>query len=109
MSDTKTPSFEKLTESNYPTWADNMEARLSTKKLWLYVDGTKKEPDAKEAEKHEEYKENMASAAGEIWLCLDPTQQEAVKAVRRDPKKLWETLQENHQPKQAGRRALQCL
>jgi len=37
-------TFPSLSEANYATWADNMEAYLCTKDLFMVTDGSEAEP-----------------------------------------------------------------
>ena len=78
MSDIKR-LFPALNNSNWRQWADNMQALLSTKELWEYVDGSNPEPTPQDTtkvtaeEKKEllEWKWKAAKASGEIWLALE--------------------------------------
>ena len=81
-----------------------MEAYLSTKELWHYVNGSTPEPtpaikDAPTpAERQEltEWRLKCAKASGEIWLAIEDNQKVHVKGVKGDPPKMWNSLEAIH-------------
>jgi hypothetical protein len=111
MSDTKV-SFPALTSTNWSQWADNMEAYLSTKELWEYVDGATPEPKpadsanptADEAKELANWRRKAAKASGEIWLALDDSQKVHVKDLKGNPSKMWTKLESVHVQRRPGTR-----
>ena len=109
-SETTKRTFPALNDSNWGQWADNMEAYLSTKELWEYVDGTNPRPvpqDANQlspAEKKEllDWKRKSAKASGEIWLAIEDSQKVHVKEVKSDPAEMWRKLEGVHLQKKPG-------
>ena len=95
-------AFPKLSETNYQSWADSMEARLRRKALWRIVTGDKKAPAATDLDATELHLERVDRAAGEILGMVSEGQRTAVRAVRDDPKKLWEELATIHSSKKPG-------
>ena len=102
MSSETKRTFPALTDSNWGQWADNMEAYLSTKELWEYVDGTNPKPIPKDltnptaVEKKEflDWNRKVAKACGEIWLAIEDSQKVHVKEVKSDPAEIWKRLEE---------------
>ncbi|RXW13923.1 hypothetical protein EST38_g11925 [Candolleomyces aberdarensis] len=41
------PSFARLTSTNYTTWSGDMEAWLKSQGLWRIVSGSQKRPELK--------------------------------------------------------------
>jgi hypothetical protein len=86
-------SFPPLSSSNWGQWADNMEAYLSTKELWEYVDGSTPKPSFVDpsnpttAEKQDliDWKRKCAKVSGELWLAIEDSQKVHVKEVKTDP------------------------
>jgi hypothetical protein len=105
-------SFALLSSSNWGQWADNMEAYLGTKELWLYVDGSTPEPtpaikDAPtpaEKQEHNEWRLKRTRASGEIWLAIEENQKVHVKGVKEDPFKMWKSLEAVHVQKKPATR-----
>src|SRR6266487_2437815 len=110
MSDKR--SFDLLSSSNWGQWADNMEAYLSTKELWEFVDGSTpkptpadaSKPTAAEAKELEEWKRKAAKASGEIWLAVEDSQKVHIKEVKGDPAVMWAKLEGVHLQKKPGTR-----
>ena len=75
-------AFPKLSETNYQSWADSMEARLRRNALWRIVTGEKKAPAATDLDATELHLERVDRAAGEILGMVSEGQRTAVKAVR---------------------------
>ena len=96
--------FPALTDSNWRQWADNIQALLSTKELWEYVDGSNPMPTPQDPanisadEKKEllKWKRKAAKASGEIWLALDDNQKVHISDVKSDPAGMWKKLEEVH-------------
>ena len=105
-------TFPALNASNWGQWADNMEAYLSTKELWEYVDGSTPvpvaaDPNAPSADEKKEvstWKRKAARASGEIWLALEDNQKSHVKEVKSDPVQMWKKLEGVHLQKKPGAR-----
>jgi hypothetical protein len=116
MSDsTKQPfTFPHLSSSNWGQWADNMEAYLSTKELWEYVDGSASSPSpadpnhptAEEKKDMGDWKRKSAKASGELWLALEDDQKVHVKEAKGDPAEMWRCLEAVHVQKKPGARFL---
>ena len=112
MSSETKRTFPALTDSNWGQWADNMEAYLSTKELWEYVDGTNPKPIPKDltnptaVEKKEflDWNQKAAKACGEIWLAIEDSQKVHVKEVKSDPAEIWKRLEGVHLQKKPGTR-----
>src|SRR6266487_3594046 len=110
MSDKR--SFDLLSSSNWGQWADNMEAYLSTKELWEFVDGSTpkptpadaSKPTAAEAKELEEWKRKAAKASGELWLSVEDSQKVHIKEVKGDPAAMWAKLEGVHLQKKPGTR-----
>ena len=89
-----------------------MEAYLSTKELWEYVDGSCVQPspvdpmDLTLEEKKElaDWRRKFARAAGEIWLGLEDSQKVHVKDLKGDPAAMWRKLESVHLQKRPGAR-----
>ena len=105
MSDnsTRTPSFSKLNDVNYPEWAMRMEAHLIRLKLWdgiveITVDekgrGTEaaEEEEAKKKEKRSAQK--MAEARAELITYVEDGQLSHMRS--RDPMEIWQNLADVH-------------
>lgn len=112
MSSESKRTFPALNDSNWGQWSDNMEAYLSTKELWEYVDGSTPLPPPRDpnsptaAEKKEiaDWKRKAAKASGEIWLALEDNQKVHVKEVKSDPASMWKKLEGVHLQKKSGTR-----
>jgi hypothetical protein len=105
-------SFALLSSSNWGQWADNMEAYLSTKELWEYINELTSEPTPADAnkpttdEKQElaEWRRKRAKASGEIWLAIEDSQKVHVKDSKGDPPAMWAKLEAIHVQKKPGAR-----
>ncbi|KIY68249.1 hypothetical protein CYLTODRAFT_443449 [Cylindrobasidium torrendii FP15055 ss-10] len=96
-----------------------MEALLKTSKLWRVTAGTQPEPEytdpnartPAEITLHDAWEDARDQAAGIIWLCLDESQQEAIRKVSSNPERMWDTLQELHEQQKPSSRyaALEAL
>jgi hypothetical protein len=103
-------NFALLSSSNWGQWADNMEAYLSTKELWEYVDGSTPEPTPTDPAKPTtdektaltDWKRKCAKVSGELWLAIEDSQKVHVKETSRNveetgecpcPKEAWCPLQ----------------
>ena len=81
-----------------------MEAYLSTKELWEYVDGSTPRPlpadparpTAVEAKELNDWKKKAGQASGEIWLAIEDSQKVHVKDVKSDPAAMWFKLENVH-------------
>ena len=95
MLSSKTLSFEKLGEENYPVWKVYMEAMLVRKSLMDIVDGTKVMPMGSPGSKAViTFKRAQAEAHTEIILCLEPSQLPHARSA--DPKVIWDELDAVH-------------
>src|SRR5579859_1426480 len=111
MSDNKR-AFPSLSSSNWGQWADNMEAYLSTKELWEYVDGSSPKPvpadpahpTTDEALSLADWKRKVAKASGEIWLAIEDSQKVHIKQEMGDPVAMWRKLDSVHLQKKPGAR-----
>jgi len=111
MSDNKR-AFPSLSSSNWGQWADNMEAYLSTKELWEYVDGSSPKPvpvdpahpTTDEALSLADWKRKVAKASGEIWLAIEDSQKVHIKQEKGDPVAMWRKLDSVHLQKKPGAR-----
>src|SRR6266536_4243576 len=110
MSDKRT--FDSLSSSNWGQWADNMEAYLSTKELWEFVDGSTPRPSpadpsnvtGAEAKELAEWKRKTSKASGELWLAVEDSQKVHIKEVKGDPVTMWAKLEGVHLQKKPGTR-----
>ena len=96
--------FEKLNEYNYNQWHKNMPARLHKRACWRHVKDEVKEPtgsDAASLTKVDEWKKQMDIAAGELWSCIDESQQIHVDGKEDDPVAMWKALEAAHVQKKA--------
>src|SRR6266487_6803750 len=108
MSDKRT--FDSLSSSNWGQWVDNMEAYLSTKELWEFVDGSAPRPSpadpsnvtAAEAKELAEWKRKTSKASGELWLAVEDSQKVHIKEVKGDPMAMWAKLEGVHLQKKPG-------
>jgi hypothetical protein len=111
MSETKR-TFPSLSASNWGQWVDNMEAYLSTKELWEYVDGSTPKPTpadpanptASEKKDLADWKRKTAKASGELWLAIEDSQKVHVKDIKSDPAATWRKLEGVHLQKKPGAR-----
>jgi hypothetical protein len=111
MSDIKR-TFASLNATNWGQWVDNMEAYLSTKELWEFVDGSTPAPTpidphaltAAELKEIGDWKRKMAKASGELWLAIEDSQKVHVKDVKSDPVRVWRKLEAVHLQKKPGAR-----
>jgi hypothetical protein len=128
-----TPSFARLTSSNYATWSGDMEAWLKAHGLWRIVSGTTTRPvsqvsstpapapsaadkdkptspppqessDAKILELQDAWDAKSDKAAGWIWLMLEQDQKTLVDGCKDDPVAMWSTLEATYHQKRAGSR-----
>lgn len=112
MSDSNKKGFSLLNQANYSSWADNMQAYLSTKDLWLVTSGEDpmpvpavvSAPTKDEKKEKRDWLSAKSKAAGEIWLGVEEDQKTHLKAIKDDPLKMWEKLKEVHQQKKPGTR-----
>ena len=102
-------TFPSLSGTNYPTWADNMEAYLCTKDLFTVTDGSEPEPvpvgdkpTNAELKEIREWKSRRAKASGEIWLAIEDEQKMHIKLLKGQPEKMWAKLKEVHLQKKPG-------
>src|SRR5271156_4607481 len=87
-----------------------MEAYLSTKELWEYVDGTTPKsipadsanPTAEETKELAAWKRKAAKASGEIWLAIDDSQKVHVKDLKGNPQEMWKKLEGIHVQRKPG-------
>jgi hypothetical protein len=96
--------FEKLNEYNYNQWHKNMAARLRKRACWRHVKGELKEPtgtDAAALATINDWRKQMDIAAGEIWSCIDESQQIHVEGKEDDPVEMWKALEGAHVQKKA--------
>src|SRR6202043_49099 len=102
-SDTKR-TFPALSASNWGQWADNMEAYLATRELWVYIDGSHpmpepedpEDPTADEKKDLLDWKRKTAKASGELWLAIEDNQKVHVKELKADPAAMWAKLESIH-------------
>jgi hypothetical protein len=112
MSSDNKRTFQSLNNSNWGHWADNMEAYLSTKELWEYVDGSTpkpvpvdpSKPSADETKELADWKHKAGKASGEIWLAIEDDQKVHIKDVKGDPAAMWVKLESVHVQKRPGAR-----
>src|ERR1700760_4095362 len=83
MSDSSSPKFIALNNSNYNTWSGNMQAWLMKTGLWRLVSGVDKRPS--EAAELSKWLDKAEKASGEIYLCLGEDQKVHVKKHLDDP------------------------
>ena len=89
-----------------------MEAYLSTKELWEYVDGSSPKPSpadpsnvtAGEAKELADWKRKTAKASGELWLAIEDSQKVHIKEIKGDPVTMWKKLEGVHLQKKPGTR-----
>ena len=111
MADTKR-TFAALSSLNWGQWSDNMEAYLSTKELWEFVDGSSpapspadpSKPTTEDITKAGEWKRKAGKASGELWLAIEDSQKVHVKGVKGDPAAMWNALEAIHCQKKPGTR-----
>ena len=116
MSSDNKNTFPCLNNTNWGQWADNMEAYLSTKELWEYVDGScvqprlvdPTKPTLEEKKELSDWRRKSARASGEIWLGLEDSQKVHVKDLKGDPVAMWKKLESVHLPKTSWS-PFQCL
>jgi len=87
-----TPSFPKLSSSNYSTWKGEMKAFLRTKGLWTIVSGAEKRPDDSQADLQAKWDLRANKAAGQLYLSLSTEQRTHIDAVQDHPAQIWSTL-----------------
>ena len=78
-------SVTKLTSTNYATWKGEMKACLRVKGLWLLVNGTDTDAQAK-------WDVKADKAAGELYLACSVEQRMHIEAVQDNPVQIWTTL-----------------
>ena len=78
-------SVTKLTSTNYATWKGEMKAYLRVKGLWLLVNGTDTDAQAK-------WDVKADKAAGELYLACSVEQRMHIEAVQDNPVQIWTTL-----------------
>jgi len=87
-----------------------MEAYLSTKELWEYVDGSipkpvpmdPSKPTAKEMKELANWKHKARKVSREIWLAIEDDQKVHVKDIKGDPAVMWVKLESVHVQKRPG-------
>ena len=120
MSDVKTGSstysIDKLTESNYRSWAQQMEWILDEKDLWEVVNGTVKEPTiqqvssaegtsaqtAKECEELEKSVQDFKAKAKKVRSTIGSSILVSVMVYiegMTDAAETWKTLEQKYNPK----------
>src|SRR5918992_2828554 len=90
--------------NNWGQWADNIEAYLSTKELWEFVDGSTPRPSpadpsnvtAVEAKELAEWKHKTSKSSGELWLAVEDSQKVHIKELKGDPVAMWKKLEGVH-------------
>ncbi|KAF7346238.1 Integrase catalytic domain-containing protein [Mycena sanguinolenta] len=112
--DASKKTFDSLrgSPSNYTSWKLNIEAVAKTHRLWRSIQGRQVEPEYVDAEAptaaeisaHDDWEDLRDQAAGMLWLCIEPDQQEHIKNVRNSPVRMWDTLENLHQAKTAAPR-----
>ncbi|KAJ3758685.1 hypothetical protein EV360DRAFT_43399 [Lentinula raphanica] len=105
-------SFSKLDASNYSSWRSNMKALLQVQDCWHHVDPSPEsialdrepqaeisvEPTLEEREEILTWRRGRNKAAGLLFLSLDESQRMHIRNVEDDPRKIWITLRDIHQP-----------
>jgi len=93
-----TPSFPKLSSSNYLTWKGEMKAFLCTKGLWTIaiVSGAEKHPDDSQSDLQTKWDLRADKAAGQLYLSLSAEQRTHIDAVQDHPVQMWSTLESLH-------------
>ena len=120
MEESKSYSIEKLTETNYLSWAEVIEAHLDDQGLWALVNGsepnpshptppttstepsesstTQATPTAEDATAIEAWEKKARKARKLIVSTISPSVMTYVRGMK-DPAKIWKTLQQKYQPK----------
>ena len=99
-----TPSFPKLSCSNYSTWKGEMKAFLRTKGLWTIVSGAEKRPDDSQSDLQAKWDVRADKAAGQLYLSLSTEQRMHIDAVQDHHAQIWSTLESLHLQQRPGAR-----
>ena len=91
-----TPSFPKLSSSNYSIWKGEMKAFLCTKGPWTIVSGAEKRPDDSQSDLQAKWDLRADKAAGQLYLLLSAEQRTHIDAVQDHPVQIWSTLESIH-------------
>ncbi|KAH7903728.1 hypothetical protein BJ138DRAFT_984732, partial [Hygrophoropsis aurantiaca] len=102
--DNRKPLFARLGESNYNSWFGDMRARLMTLKVWSLVKGEETQPPPADTKELRLWREKRDTAAGEIFLMLEPTQKVHINDIAENPILMWAKLAEVHVQKRPGTR-----
>jgi hypothetical protein len=108
----KGPGFAKLGPNNYAQWSGEMEAWFRANKLWRLVSEQSLRPspppaatpDAAIDAKIEDWDEKSDSAAGWLYLMVEPDQTVHLEGIKDDAVKIWKKLESVHMVKRAGAR-----
>jgi transposase InsO family protein len=110
MSTEKTTSamynIEKLTETNYHTWVEQMEAILDEREIWNIVKGIEVEEEpviTSEASddvlnKYNAYIKKVKTARAVLVASVSPSVMSFISGVK-DPVEIWKTLEDKFAPK----------
>ena len=110
MSTEKTTSamynIEKLTETNYHTWVEQMETILDEREIWNVVKGIEVEEEpviTSEASddvlnKYKAYAKKVKTARAVLVTSVSPSVMSFISGVK-DPVEIWKTLEDKFAPK----------
>src|SRR6185369_11496457 len=98
------PKFKPLSNSNYNDWSGEMKAWLMRNKLWRLVCEKEKKPSSTKTEELALWEAKAEQAAGEIYLCVEPSQRVHFRGHEEDPIEMWKRLERHHLSKKPGAR-----
>ena len=103
-SESSSPKFKPLSNSNYTEGSGEMKAWLMKLGYWRLVAGKEKQPAKSEADAVERWKAKAEKAAGEIYLAVENDQRVHFRGSEEDPVKMWTLLEQAHVQKKPGAR-----
>ena len=102
-SETSSPKFKPLSNSNYTEWSGEMKAWLMKLGYWKLVAGKELKP-MKDADALDKWEAKAEKAAGEIYLAVENDQRVHFRNCEEDPVQMWNLLEKAHVQRKPGAR-----
>jgi hypothetical protein len=98
------PSFARLSNSNYNEWKENMQAWLQRSGVWRIVNGDETKPGPDPPAELSAWLQRSDRAAGEMKLMVEPDQRIHFQGADHDPARIWTMLATAHVSKRPAMR-----